>query len=127
MPLWKDSNNILHDDMDGEALSLPSWPAGLIQVTPAEADTIRAAAIAAMPPIPDPAAFEQSLKSAIGGILAANTLAVAYPLFFGSIQSQAWDDVQAMLVDAKAKSAITAAQYKAIKAAATQCNIPITL
>jgi hypothetical protein len=29
MALWVDSNNQVHDDMDGTALSLPSWPKGM--------------------------------------------------------------------------------------------------
>ena len=34
MTIWIDTNNTLHDDMDGEALSLPSWPQGMTQATP---------------------------------------------------------------------------------------------
>lgn len=37
---WKDSNNQICDDMDGQALSLPSWPQGMTQITPLEADAI---------------------------------------------------------------------------------------
>jgi len=33
MTIWIDSNNVLHDDMDGQALSLPSWPQGMTQAT----------------------------------------------------------------------------------------------
>jgi flagellar biosynthesis/type III secretory pathway ATPase len=29
MALWIDSNNQVHDDMDGAALALPSWPQGM--------------------------------------------------------------------------------------------------
>lgn len=41
MTLWIDSNNTLHDDMNGEALSLPSWPKGMTQATQAQIDAIR--------------------------------------------------------------------------------------
>ena len=34
MTLWIDSNNQVHDDMDGAALSLPNWPKGLSSYTP---------------------------------------------------------------------------------------------
>ncbi len=37
MALWKDVNGNLHDDMDGEALSLPNWPQGAIELTAEEA------------------------------------------------------------------------------------------
>ena len=40
MTLWIDSNNQLHDDMDGTALSLPSWPQGMTQATPAQITAI---------------------------------------------------------------------------------------
>lgn len=43
MALWKDSSNQVHDDMDGEALSLPIWPQGMVQITQAEADALLAA------------------------------------------------------------------------------------
>lgn len=36
--LWHDTtNNTIHDDMDGSALSLPGWPIGTVKVTTAEA------------------------------------------------------------------------------------------
>jgi hypothetical protein len=40
MALWKDLNNQIHDDMDGQALYIPSWPQGMVQITRAEADAI---------------------------------------------------------------------------------------
>lgn len=131
MALWKDSSNQIHDDMDGEAMALPSWPQGMTQISHSEADAITsaqaAAAQAAQAKLPDPAGFEKAIKSAVGGILGANALAVAYPLFFVTAQNQAWEDVQAILVDAEAKGVISATQYEAIKAAAAQFNIPVTL
>ena len=36
MTIWIDSNNTLHDDMDGAALTLPIWPQGMTQATPAQ-------------------------------------------------------------------------------------------
>jgi hypothetical protein len=33
MALWIDSNNQVHDDMDGAALALPSWPQGMSSYT----------------------------------------------------------------------------------------------
>ena len=42
MTLWKDSNNKIHDDDEGRALSLPIWPQGMVQITQAEADALLA-------------------------------------------------------------------------------------
>ena len=36
MTIWIDLNNKLHDDMDGIALSLPSWPQNLTKATDAQ-------------------------------------------------------------------------------------------
>jgi hypothetical protein len=33
MALWIDSNNQVHDDMDGAALAIPSWPKGMLPYT----------------------------------------------------------------------------------------------
>jgi hypothetical protein len=46
MALWIDSNNQVHDDMDGTALSLPSWPKGMSHYTmaaPTAAELLAAA------------------------------------------------------------------------------------
>lgn len=40
MAIWIDSNNNLHDDMNGEALLLPNWPMHLQLATQAEIDAI---------------------------------------------------------------------------------------
>lgn len=41
MTLWVDTNNVLHDDMDGTALDLPAWPTGLTIATQAQIDAIQ--------------------------------------------------------------------------------------
>lgn len=41
MALWKDSQNNIFDDMDGQAIGLPSWPEGLVSITEQEADDIQ--------------------------------------------------------------------------------------
>ena len=41
MAIWKDDNNQLHDDMDGQALLLPSWPKGMVQLTDEQVSAIR--------------------------------------------------------------------------------------
>lgn len=43
MSLYKDKNNTIHDDDNGRALLLPSWPKNLTPITQAEADAIRKA------------------------------------------------------------------------------------
>lgn len=40
MALYKDSNNVIHDDMGGAALSLPAWPAGCVQISEEEATVL---------------------------------------------------------------------------------------
>jgi hypothetical protein len=55
MTFWKDTNNKVHDDMNGEALYLPSWSQGMTQITQAEADAILA---------PPPPTSEQLFKQA---------------------------------------------------------------
>jgi len=41
MTLWfNTADNSIHDDMNGEALSLPSWPKGMSPITQAEANAI---------------------------------------------------------------------------------------
>lgn len=37
MGIWRDLNGALHDDMGGAALTLPSWPKGMVQLSAAEA------------------------------------------------------------------------------------------
>jgi hypothetical protein len=82
---------------------------------------------AAITPIPDANGFIQAIKTALGGIMASNTLAIAYPLFFSAVQSGAWLDVQALIIDAHTKTLLTDTQYSAFKAAAVTYNVPVTL
>lgn len=81
----------------------------------------------AAPTVPDVDGFILAVKAGLGGIVAANALAAKYPLFTLSLRTSEWDDVQALVIDAKNTSAITLEQYNAIKAAAIVANIPITL
>lgn len=41
MAIWKDQNGTLHDDMEGTALSLPSWPQGLVLLTSEQAAALQ--------------------------------------------------------------------------------------
>ena len=132
MTIWKNpTDNTLHDDMDGEALNLPVWPQGMIQLTDAEVEVIQSASNATQLAIiasqPNPIGFITAIKVALGGIILANTIAKEYPLFFSSIISSDWTDVQIMLLDAKDKLIVTKQQYDDIKTYATSNNIPITL
>ena len=88
MGLWKTADNVIWDDMDGEAIGLPSWPEGLIPVTEQEADEIRNAAVEALPPsfpLLTSGEFQQGLVNmgvlTYAGILAAVKQAeLPYPL-----------------------------------------------
>jgi hypothetical protein len=77
--------------------------------------------------IPNVAQFTQDVKTAMGGILALNALMVAYPSFFPSVSAYEWSDLQALVLDAHAKSFINDLQYSGIKAAAIINNISISL
>jgi len=76
---------------------------------------------------PNPIGFQNAIKTALGGILGANALMVSYPAFMPALQQGIWADLQALIIDANTTAKITAAQYSAIKAAATANNIPIVL
>lgn len=49
MALYKDSNNVIHDDMGAAALSLPAWPAGCVQITEEEAVALTPSPSATIP------------------------------------------------------------------------------
>jgi hypothetical protein len=76
-------------------------------------------------PRPDVGGFIDALKTAMGGIVGANALAKAYPLFYPALQTGNWADVQALLADAHATGALTEAQYAAFKTLAATHNIPV--
>jgi hypothetical protein len=46
MTIWRDENGGLHDDMDGLALSLPSWPQGMTQLTNEQVQDMQAPTLA---------------------------------------------------------------------------------
>lgn len=78
-------------------------------------------------PIADQNSFIQGIKTALGGIIAANELASSYSLLYPAIQSGAWADVEALIKDAQQKGVITIQQYDSIKTVSINCNLPITL
>ena len=127
MTIWIDTNNQLHDDDEGRALSLPSWPQGMSIATPEQLATIAAAQSAQAAAQPNPAAFEQAVKTSLGGIIGANALMVAYPAFMPALQQQDYADLQVLILDAHTKGLLTAAQYASIQAANTQFNLGMAL
>lgn len=46
MTIWQNTNGSLFDDMDGEALTLESWPAGMTQLTDEQATAAQAPTLA---------------------------------------------------------------------------------
>ena len=78
-------------------------------------------------PQPDGVGFEQAIKNGVGGILAANALAVVYPLFFAAVEKGNWPDVQTLILDAKAKAVLSAAQYAQFQTSAAQFNTKMVL
>jgi len=71
--------------------------------------------------------FISALKLELGGIVAVNALMVAYPAFLPAVQAAGWTDVQALILHAAARGAISQTQYDAFKAAAAAHHIPVTL
>ena len=76
---------------------------------------------------PDNDGFIQSLKNALGGIVAANSFAKSYPLFTVAVSASNWPDVQALIIDAHATAVFNDNQYSAVKTAAILHNIPVIL
>ena len=77
MSIWIDSNNQLHDDMDGEALTLPIWPKGMTIATQAQIDAQLAAyTVAIENAAPDPIAVLQQqvadLQAQLAAVAASN-------------------------------------------------------
>jgi hypothetical protein len=78
-------------------------------------------------PQPNPDGFVEAIKAALGGIVGANALMKMYPAFYDAVATGTWPDVQALIIDAKSTSVLTAAQYTAFGQLAQEFNIPITL
>ena len=98
---------------------------GLVAMSATDIAAYAAASAATV--FPNPTQFAQDVKTALGGIVAANALMIAYPAFFPAVTNCEWSDLQLLIEDAVSKSAINATQYSAIKTAATNNNIPISL
>jgi len=79
------------------------------------------------PTRPDVDGFVQAVKAVFGGIIAANAVLISYPAFLPAVHQQHWADLQTLIIDAKTTAVITLAQYDAIKTAAINFSIPITL
>jgi len=89
--------------------------------------TIAAYVAPVIKPIPNPTGFAQSVKTGMGGILAANALMEIYPAFFPAIQTGQWADVQTLILDAQTKGVLNSTQYAEIKQAASDNHIPVAL
>ena len=102
-----------------EEVGVPLWAINMIPCS----------VIIPPPPVipPDPAGFEQAVKTALGGIIGSNALMVAYPAFMPALQQGDYVDLQVLILDAQTKGLLTAAQYASIQAANTQFNLGMTL
>ena len=78
-------------------------------------------------PSPNRALFITAMTTALGGILAANNYAKAYPLFMPAFDAADWVNASAIIQNALATLVVTPTQYAAIKAAAVTYSIPLTL
>lgn len=79
------------------------------------------------PSHPDIAGFKADMVAVLGGIVAANNLLKAYPVFLTSLADMNWLNVKALVVDALSTGAITPQQYADFQAAFTANHIPVTL
>lgn len=111
MPLTRIVNGVaVVLSADDEAAQLAEWSAN-----------------AALPLPPDVPGFLDALKSAMGGIVASNTLAKAYPLFHAALDKAVWVDVQALIIDAHTTRVLSDVQYAAFKQLAAAHHLPIVL
>lgn len=78
-------------------------------------------------PAPNVQGFKDDLKLAMGGAVASNALARAYPLFYPALAEGVWADLQALILDAKNTAVLSAAQYAAFQALAAKYAIPVVL
>lgn len=86
--------------------------------------TANAAAAALRPNAPG---FANALKTAVGGVVGANALARAYPLFYPALQEGNWADLQALIIDAHTAGVLSDAVYVGFAALARQYSIPVVL
>jgi len=77
--------------------------------------------------VPDIQGFVSDIKTAVGGIVASNALARAYPLFYPALEKLMWADATALIVDAHTSGALTDQAYAMFKASAKARNLPINL
>lgn len=132
MTLWIDSNNQLHDDDNGAALSLPIWPKNLTIATPAQLAAIAAAQAAAQATLPNPSGFIAAVKTVLGGYPAILSLpAEIQSALVHSVAAMNMNDtasLQSIIISQEsALNAVNVGFYSGIKAAAIQYNINITL
>ncbi len=104
-----------------------SFPQTLLPITDDELAEIRKAQQDAINSLPNAEKFIDDSKAAFGGIAGLIPLAGLATLFFSAVQGQDWQGVQDLISAAKASAAINAAQFAALKSAAIENNIPITL
>lgn len=79
------------------------------------------------PPLPDGNGFIGDIKTALGGIVGANALMMAYPAFLPAIQQMVWADAQVLILDAHQKGVLSDPAYAAFKSAAAAHHIPVVL
>lgn len=79
------------------------------------------------PVVPNVQGFKDELKAAMGGAVASNLLARAYPLFYPALAEGVWTDLQALILDAKNTAVLSPAQYAAFQALAVKHAIPVVL
>lgn len=90
MAIWQDSTGALHDDMNGAALSLPSWQKGMTELTAAQVQAIQN-------PPPTAAQLHAALVASAKVALDATDLVAIRCLKAGMVFPMAWQTYVAEL------------------------------
>jgi hypothetical protein len=130
---FQDNSGNLHylehsDVMKGWVSHLPSGASPISDATASSMIASQAAsAVAAAALLPNRSGFIAAMNTALGGIIAANNYAKAYPLFMPTFDASDWINASAIIQNALSTAVITSGQYAAIKSASLTYNIPLTL
>lgn len=76
---------------------------------------------------PDVIGFMLAIKTAVGGPVAANALAVKYPNLIPALQLGEWTDAAALIEDAHNSAVLSDDAYALFKTTLATYHIPVTL
>ena len=122
--VWNSPPPVSAEDLGpGEAI----YQVGAVWVVTNQGPPTQAQIDAALAPGPNVPGFVAALKNAMGGIVASNSLAKAYPLFYPALETGQFADAQALIIDAHTTGVLSDKQYAAFGQFAATYHLPITL